>query len=75
MEHSVGSSDYSFKWSSNTQQYNITVKELIPIVLAMAIWGHQWSGKTVHARCDNAAVVEIVNSGSSKDCICEDVPS
>ena len=33
----------------------------------MAIWGHQWSGKTVQARCDNAAVVEIVNSASSKD--------
>lgn len=33
----------------------------------MAMWGNRWKGKTVQARCDNAAVVDIVNSGSSKD--------
>ena len=34
----------------------ITLKELVPIVLAAAIWGKQWNGKTVLAQCDNAAV-------------------
>lgn len=56
------------KWTHGTCSYNITVKELLPIVLALAMWtwGNEWKGLTVQARCDNAAVVAIVNSGSSR---------
>ena len=43
-----------------------TVKELLPIVLGVAIWGSEWKGLTVVCFCDNAAVVAIVNSGRSK---------
>lgn len=46
---------------------NITVKELLPIVMAAALWGAGWSGKTVRAECDNTAVVAIVNSGTSRE--------
>ena len=52
-------------WASSEQ--NITVKELLPIVIAAALWGPGWVGKTVRAQCDNAAVVAIVNSGSSRE--------
>ena len=45
---------------------HITVKELLPIVIGTAVWGSAWQGKTVSCRCDNAAVVAIVNSGRSK---------
>jgi hypothetical protein len=45
----------------------ITVKELLPIVISAAVWGDQWAEQTVRCRCDNAAVVAIVNSGKSKD--------
>ncbi len=45
---------------------HITVKELLPIVLGVAIWGNEWKGLTVSCFCDNAAVVAIVNSGRSK---------
>ena len=45
---------------------HITVKELLPIVIGVAVWGHQWRGQTVTCRCDNAAVVAIVKSGRSK---------
>ena len=31
------------------------------------MWGHLWKGKTVRCLCDNAAVVAIIRSGSSKD--------
>ena len=44
-----------------------TVKELLPIVVAIALWGHRWQGRTIHCRSDNAAVVSIINTGSSKD--------
>lgn len=31
------------------------------------IWGDQWRDKTVLVRCDNSAVVSIVNLGTSKN--------
>ena len=46
---------------------HIMVKELAPIVVAAMVWGINWQGRTILARCDNAAVVGIVNSGSSKN--------
>jgi hypothetical protein len=46
---------------------HITIKELIPIVLAAAIWGREWSGLSVQARCDNAAVVADMNQDCSKN--------
>ncbi len=45
---------------------HITIKELLPIVLGVAVWGEMWQGMSVSCRCDNAAVVAIVNSGRSK---------
>ena len=55
------------RWSGPTKEFNITVKELIPIVIAAALWGSQCVGSTVKACCDNAAVVAMINWGSSKD--------
>ena len=48
------------------QEVHITMKELLPIILAAAIWGPLWRGFTVSCRCDNSAVVAIVNSGWSR---------
>ena len=48
---------FQLQWPATVSEYHITVKELIPIVLAAAVWGPEWSGLTVEARCDNAAVV------------------
>ncbi len=45
---------------------HITVKELLPIVLGVAMWGPRWKGLTAQCRCDNAAVVAIINSGRSR---------
>ena len=44
----------------------IAWKELVPIVLACAVWGRQWSGGTVTFHCDNTAAVSVVNSGYSQ---------
>ena len=41
---------------------HITAKETLPIVLAIAMWGGLWQGKTVKCPCDNAAVVAAVKS-------------
>ena len=46
--------------------YHNTVKELLPIVLSVALWGGYWQNKTIRCRCNNAAVVSIVNTGMSR---------
>ena len=65
-----GSLWFQLKWAGAVVDSHITVKELVPIVIAAAIWGEQWAGSTVLANCDNAAVVAIINQGSSKDQEC-----
>lgn len=39
---------FQLQWHDQLHDTHITVKELIPIVLAAAVWGPQWLGKTVH---------------------------
>ena len=55
------------KWPESWASIHITVKELLPIVMCVAMWGGQWKGMTVKCRCDNAAVVAIINSGRSRN--------
>ena len=62
-----GTQWFSLKWTSSAAPLHITVKELLPITMAAALWGPQWKGKTVQVWCDNEAVVAIINQGSSKD--------
>ncbi len=52
-----------------TQDWHITAKELIPIVIAAVIWGEQLKGKRVLARCDNTAVVAVLNTRYAKDVV------
>ena len=58
---------FSLKWCSRLQPLPIAIKELIPVVLAAAIWGNHWSGKTVLFKLDNMAVVEAINASFCKD--------
>ena len=58
---------FQLRWPEVTRELHITVKELIPIVLAAAVWGKEWKGKCVMSYCDNAAVVAIINKGDSKE--------
>ena len=53
--------------SYSGQETHITVKELVPIVLAAAVWGSDWRGRNVMSYCNNAAVVAILNKGDSKE--------
>ena len=58
---------FQFQWPPEWSGVNITAKELFPLVVGCAIWGDRWCGKVIRCLCDNAAVVAIVKSGSSKD--------
>ena len=56
-----------YQWSHLTVDYDITAKELLSIVFAAAIWGREWENKSILCRCDNEAVVHIINTGTSRD--------
>ena len=57
---------FQLQWHPESVHLHIT--KLIPIVIVATVWGKRWSKKTKMAQCDNAAVVAIINSGTSKDC-------
>ena len=45
---------------------HISVKELVPVTMAAALWGPQWSGKHICFHSDNMAVVAVLQRRSSK---------
>ena len=47
--------------------FSIIHLEMWNILAACRIWGHLWSGSSVHILCDNEAVVHVLNSGASRD--------
>ena len=60
---------FQLRWAGlgSTRDQNITVKELFPIVVAAAVWGPLWAGKTIRAQCDNMAAVAMVNTHSGRE--------
>ena len=57
---------FQLKLPETWSDIHITVKELLPIVLGVTVWGRAWKGYKVTCLCDNTAVVAIVNSGRSR---------
>ena len=58
---------FQIKWPLTLQASHITVKELVPIILAVAVWGCEWAGQNIMALCDNMAVVDVLRKGDSKE--------
>ena len=56
-----------FTWPQSYVSVAIAPKELVPVVMACAVWGREWRGQLVRVHCDNEAVVAVLNSGYSKD--------
>ncbi len=63
----LGKEWFMLEWTESFRELHITVKELAPIVIAAIVWGLTWRGMSIRAKCDNSAVVAIVNSGSSRN--------
>ena len=55
------------QWNHTWEGESIAVKELLPIVLAVAVWGNRWQHKSVLVKCDNMAVVQVVNKQNCRD--------
>ncbi len=57
----------SWETACAAKGWTIMPKELLPIVVAAAVWSRHWRGKVVKARCDNMAVVATIQSGACKE--------
>ena len=53
---------FQLKWAGVLTKVHISIKELIPIVLAVALWGSHWRGKSVQVLSDNTAAVAAINN-------------
>ena len=60
---------FQFQWPKAWEQVHVTAKELLSIVVDCAVWDHMWRGCSIKCLCDNATVVAIVKSGTSKDAL------
>ena len=53
-------------WFFPSTRMSIAFLELVPFVVAAHLWGHAWSRLRVQFLCDNMAIVNVLNSGTSK---------
>ena len=40
---------------------------MLNIVVALKVWTHLWQDKKVEIKCDNLAVVKVLNSGKTRN--------
>ena len=57
---------FSCAWNNEWSGVGIAAKELLPVVLAVGIWGKLWQYKHVCVHTDNMAVVEVMKAKDSK---------
>ena len=58
---------FQVQWPSSWTTTNIAIKEMVPVVISVAIWGRKWTESTLRIRSDNMAVVHALTSGAAKD--------
>ena len=58
---------FQLQWPECWLQFHIAAKEMVPVVISVAIWGNQWCSSNVLVQSDNMAVVSAISSGSAKD--------
>ena len=56
---------FNGRWTAAQLERSIQWRELYPIVLAAAVWGHRWCTLRIRLLCDNLAIVRCLISGSS----------
>jgi len=56
---------FQLEWIGHIKLAHISVKELVPLVIAVALWGQQWIGTTVMVLSDNTSTVTAINNHTS----------
>ena len=62
-----GTGWFQLRWPPEWSLIDISVKELVPVVLSATLWGHSWRGLHVRFHSDNMAVVDILRRRSGRD--------
>ena len=57
---------FQLEWPEEWHAVHITVKELVPVVIAAAVWGHRWRRNHICFRSDSMAVVNLLRKRTSK---------
>ena len=57
---------FQLQWDERAAPLPIMAKELLPIVLAVSVWGPGWGGHRIICLCDNQAVVACLHSRTSR---------
>ena len=57
---------FQMEWDGLLFAAHIAIKEMVPVVIASAIWGREWEGKSIRILSDNAAVVAAINNNTSR---------
>ena len=57
---------FQLQWSVRALPLPIAVKELLPVIVAVAVWGPTWTQSRVRCHCDNQSVVHDLQSRSSR---------
>ena len=55
------------QWPALWSSIDIAAKEMVPIVVAAALWGRLWEGCHICLHSDNMAVVAVLNKRTAKD--------
>ena len=58
---------FQVAWPQSWHSIHITAKELVPVVVAAAVWGSQWRTSRVIFHSDNMAVVDLLRKRTSPD--------
>ena len=57
---------FQLAWPVSWNSVDISVKELVPVVVAAALWGEKWRKRHVCIHSDNVAVVSVIKSGTTR---------
>ena len=54
-------------WNPLWKNLNIAVRELYPILALVGMFGHLWKNHSIHFKCDNQAIVAVINKHTARD--------
>ena len=57
---------FQVQWPATWADVDISVKEVVPLVFAAALWGPAWTGCHVQFHVDNMAVVAVIQKRLSQ---------
>jgi hypothetical protein len=58
---------FQLEWPPSWSEVSIAPKEMVPVVVAAAIWGKHWAGRDVRFHVDNLSVVAVIQRVSAWD--------